>query len=568
MARVTDAQPPACPFCRSSIDRPRELEPKRLGDFAYGSCRCGAVYVYDVTGHNLGAALVEAMMLACADDMDLMWNLLPEEDYREARIDSYDMDSHLVFLSGRTREGDKVKGVLTFIRLKEEIAEAIKERREDKFAAYGLDSRHYEPQRLEMVQPLEPRRYSKRQVARTVSEWDRDAIVEMARRDSLLLNKIQRLLYSPDPELRWKAVKAIGVASGVINQFRPGQVGDLLRRLLFASTDSAAANWGSIESIGEIIRHNPKIYGTFVGQLMALLRHEESRAAVLWAVGRISEKAPDLIRGSAFFAVFDLLDSQDPAVRGHAAWALGRMGIKGAEKALARLCEDGEEFELYDGETLSLAKVGDVAKESLALLKGEEMVEKQEKDVSGQEQDEFKKAAKLYMEGDMLLARGMSLDAMEKLQEALAIFESLGKEREVANTCDKLGDVHILRGNFKNAISMYQRALAICEKRDDPVSALILLEKVTDVYKKDNRYESALPYYMHALELAEKLKEAGRACLYLTAIGDIYQRQGKVGDALDAYRLALKISKGMGARERVKILEEGIARIEASLAKE
>ena len=47
---------PGCPFCSSLLERPGE---GHAGDMPAGSCSCGAVYVCDVTGHNLGAALVE-----------------------------------------------------------------------------------------------------------------------------------------------------------------------------------------------------------------------------------------------------------------------------------------------------------------------------------------------------------------------------------------------------------------------------------------------------------------------------------------------------------------------------
>ena len=570
MARISDGRPPQCPFCGTVLEAPKELEPKRLGDFAYGACGCGAVYVCDVTGHNLGAALVEAMMLACGDDMDLMWSLTPEEDYGEARIEGYDLARNLVFPAGRNPEGDRVKGVITLIRLDPEVAEAVGERRRARFAAYGLDPKATREVDGPSYTPLPPRRYSKREVERRVRLWDEAGLVEMARSDPIILNKIQRLLYSPDPELRWQAVKAVGLASRVVQSIRPGQVGDLLRRLHFSATDSAAANWGAIESMGEIIRNNPRVYGTFVSQLFGLLRHAESRAAVLWALGRVAERSPELLKSSAFFTLFDLLESEEPEIRGLAAWVLGTMGARGAEGRLARMVEDGGTFPFFDGERCCTMTVGEAAREALRRLEEKEMEREREAkgEIEGQsggqgDPQELERARSLYREGDLMLARGMSLDALEKLTEALSLFEGMGRTREVANTCDKLGDCHLIRGNFRDAIAMYQRALAICEKAGDSISGLIILDKITDVYKKEGRLESALPYYMHGLELAEELREAGRACLYLTAIGDIYQRQGRREDALDAYRLALKIAKGQGARERARILEEGIARLEA-----
>jgi len=69
-----------CPFCGKPIERPRELATHRPREMPVGSCTCGAVYAYDATGHNLGAAFVEALVFACNWDWDLAWGLLPEED--------------------------------------------------------------------------------------------------------------------------------------------------------------------------------------------------------------------------------------------------------------------------------------------------------------------------------------------------------------------------------------------------------------------------------------------------------------------------------------------------------
>ncbi len=58
-----------------------------------GRCQCGAVYASDETGHNVGAAMVEALVYACNDDWDLAWSLVPEDDYLTGRLENYDADN-------------------------------------------------------------------------------------------------------------------------------------------------------------------------------------------------------------------------------------------------------------------------------------------------------------------------------------------------------------------------------------------------------------------------------------------------------------------------------------------
>ena len=85
---------PACPFCEINIKKPAELDNVAPQEMPVGACECGAVYTCDVTGHNLGTAMIEALVFACNGDWDLAWDLLPEEDYLVAEVEEYDYPSH------------------------------------------------------------------------------------------------------------------------------------------------------------------------------------------------------------------------------------------------------------------------------------------------------------------------------------------------------------------------------------------------------------------------------------------------------------------------------------------
>ncbi len=87
-----------------------------------GACPCGAVYACDETGHNLGSAMIEALVFASNMDWDLAWGLLPEEDYLTEIVENYDLQSHLIIPSG-TFEGRRIGGALYFIRMHKDIQE-------------------------------------------------------------------------------------------------------------------------------------------------------------------------------------------------------------------------------------------------------------------------------------------------------------------------------------------------------------------------------------------------------------------------------------------------------------
>jgi tetratricopeptide (TPR) repeat protein len=180
---------------------------------------------------------------------------------------------------------------------------------------------------------------------------------------------------------------------------------------------------------------------------------------------------------------------------------------------------------------------------------------------------ELSRADVLYREAKILSVQGRSLDALEKFEKALDIYEAVeGKEVEIANICEQIGDLRTMRGNFKGAIPAYQRSLAICEKNKDPISTVLLAEKIIDLYRQLEDLDKTLPYYFRALELVEKIQDASRAGLYLTGIGDIYQKKGDLDKALDAYKTAHKIFKSTAvSEERAKILEKGIKGIEEAM---
>jgi len=574
MARGSDSLKPLCPFCDEPLQRPRDVEPKRLGDFGYGRCdQCGAVFVHDVTGFNLGAALVEALGFACNDNWDMAWDLMPDDDYQDCLIEHYDEATHRIYPSGHDNSGSRVKGALSFIRLLDDVRDVtdkdVKQRLEEAPPPAASLSRA-------SVRPRgKPARFSKREVNKAVREQRIADLITMALKDRLVLRKIQRLLYSADQDLRWSAVLMLGGVAGALAKTEQAVVGDLVRRMLYAANDSAATNWGTIEVIGEIIRHQPNVYGSFVRHIIGLLPDVPSRPAILWALGRIGEAYPKVVKNSSFFSLFDFLESEDEVIRGHAVWALGRMKASEALAACRRLCSDEAELSLFDGEKIRYTTVGALALEAVIRMEksqdnrktGEDMTDITEQTGAGnsvnQESQHIIEARTMYQEADILKNRGQSLDALDKFEQVLAIFDQEGYEVEVANVCEKIGDLHVMRGNFSGALSPYQRTLAVCQKHGDPVSEVIMLEKVIDIYRQMKEWEKTLPYYFRSLELVEELREVKRSALLLAGIGDVYERLGRQSDALDAYVLAEKLYRNMGAREKADMLAKGIEQLKA-----
>ncbi len=81
-----------CPFCRRFLAVPGEIMTE-TGEVLGGRCECGAVYVSDPTGHNMGEAYLDALSLACGGDWGTCSSLEAGENYREAVL-NYDSRGH------------------------------------------------------------------------------------------------------------------------------------------------------------------------------------------------------------------------------------------------------------------------------------------------------------------------------------------------------------------------------------------------------------------------------------------------------------------------------------------
>ena len=351
---VKDAQikvRPWCPFCGQEVGKPREPAQRKMDEFTTGTCQCGAVYTCDPTGFNVGAAMVEAIVHACDDNWDLAWELLPDEDYLTGRIDNYDEQTHQVYET-KNVDGRKVSGVLYFVRLSRDIADLSnrldqgkKNREAESLPLESADLPAMEPSR-------DPKRVKKRAdkvaVRDLVSAGDIDGLVDLAFDDLKTMRFIQRLLYDPDEAARWRCAHVLGQVCRRLSTRKPGAVSDLLHRLFEACADSAAAHWGLLESVGSIIAARPDIYGAFARHLLMYRGVPTTRIQVLWALGAIADKRPDIVRATPFYSLFPYAAHPDPTTRGHAIRLFGRIRATEVESEIEKLTNDQANLTVYE----------------------------------------------------------------------------------------------------------------------------------------------------------------------------------------------------------------------------
>ncbi len=366
-----------CPFCGMDVARPRESAQRKMTEFPVGTCECGAVYVADATGHNIGSAMVECLVYACNDEWDLAWELIPEEDYLTGRIEDYDELTHQV-VPKRNLDGRAVRGVLYFVRLHTEISEIVERFRQKQNqdngkipAVGGAPVSEKQPPCPGPVQDCggPKRRTGKREVKALVDKNAVEELTALCFEDKRTLRFLQRLLYQPDPRRRYKTAWIMGQVCAQVSNREPGPVADLLHRLFEACSDSAATPWGMVEAIGAIIALRPDIYGAFTRHLLNFMGDPLTQEAVLWGLGEIAGQRPDLIRSTPFYSTFHFLGHDNPVVRGLMVRLLGRIQANEALMQIIGLQQDDSEVTYFEQGDMITTTVADLAFTAVALIR-------------------------------------------------------------------------------------------------------------------------------------------------------------------------------------------------------
>jgi hypothetical protein len=348
---------PRCPFCYYTIEQPKELHSRKIVEFPIGLCKqCGSTYAYDTTGHNMGAAFIEALLFACNEDDYLAFSLSHGDDYTDAVVGNYDIVTHTI-VPEKIHNDRFVRGVLIFIKLFGQFQEATEGKVKEKFKA---------------IQPivktrLRSEKFSKEIVRQYVLENRKEDLVSLAEEDSRVINELQRMLYTPDEHLRWKIIDLLGEVSRRVGEKRPDIISKLVNNLLQSAASPGASAWGSLEAIGAIISSNPSLFGEFTKPLLSFISQKDLWREVTWAIGKIATAAPGLAK-LAFRGLASLLDNPDPVLRGYASWALGNIGFDDVIGQLKAIETDENKLTLWRDGDLQEVTVGQLACEAIQKL--------------------------------------------------------------------------------------------------------------------------------------------------------------------------------------------------------
>ncbi len=220
---------------------------------------------------------------------------------------------------------------------------------------------------------------NKKELDRLIDDGDPAALLDAVKdpdRVSRLQRRIVARLYSMEPEIKWTAVKALGVIASE-DGLSLKKVKLLVQRFVWAMSDeSGAVPYGIPEALGEILAVRPGLRPEYLPLLISYLVQEELvqtgpiLAGAIWALGRVGsvsqEEALRALPGLAAAIGGDELD-----VCGAALWTVGRLALGSSLRdriealATGSLPSTSEErvVLLVDGtiRTLSLSQLAELA---------------------------------------------------------------------------------------------------------------------------------------------------------------------------------------------------------------
>jgi HEAT repeat protein len=217
-------------------------------------------------------------------------------------------------------------------------------------------------------------RILKKKLFDLLNQGDLDkALVEIGRLPlRQTVSPLLSLIQSGNEKIKWGAVKAMGqVVSRLADRdLEAGRV--IVRRLLWALNDeSGGIGWGAPEAMGEILAAHGGLAQEYAHLLLSYARedgnyleHEGLQRGLMWGIGRLAEKRPELVRGGAA-SLLPYLESPDGAIRGLTARIMGLLQVKDAQPALRKLAEDDSSLVCLVGNDLTTVRVKDLAGEAL-----------------------------------------------------------------------------------------------------------------------------------------------------------------------------------------------------------
>jgi len=192
-----------------------------------------------------------------------------------------------------------------------------------------------------------------------------------------VINPLFSCLCSTEPEIKWRAITALGAVVANLAQDDMESARVVMRRMIWNLNDeSGGIGWGVPETMGEVMARHEGLAREYVNILVSYIRedgnfleHEPLQQGVLWGLGRLAQTSPELLQNAGPH-LHPFLSSKDATLRGLAAWTIGLLDAGKAEPSLKILEGDDAEVTIYLNGTQRTYLVSELAKQAIKGIEG------------------------------------------------------------------------------------------------------------------------------------------------------------------------------------------------------
>ncbi|HIK09328.1 MAG TPA: CHAT domain-containing protein [Oscillatoriaceae cyanobacterium M33_DOE_052] len=177
--------------------------------------------------------------------------------------------------------------------------------------------------------------------------------------------------------------------------------------------------------------------------------------------------------------------------------------------------------------------------------------------------------------GDRAFAEGMALfrqktpesiqAAIQKLEEALTLYQQEGNQVQEGNTLSNIGAMYFILQDFDTALSYYNRALPLQQQIDDKTGVAFTLNKIARLYEEQGDSQKALDYYSQSVPLFHEEEDKPVLADTLNTIGFLQLRSRDFPAALESYNQALALHQEIGNLGGAALSLLGMGRIKDQL---
>ncbi|WP_414620825.1 tetratricopeptide repeat protein [Calothrix sp. CCY 0018] len=157
-----------------------------------------------------------------------------------------------------------------------------------------------------------------------------------------------------------------------------------------------------------------------------------------------------------------------------------------------------------------------------------------------------KTAKQLFNQAQILYNQGTAESrriALEKVQQALKIWQDLGEKEAQAKALNLIGLLHSINSEYPQALASFKQSLNIWQQKDNAPEQAKALFLIGNTYSNINQQETALKYLNQALSIYKAENNLIQQARTLYIIGTVYNQLNQTSQSLKSFEEALRIQR-------------------------